>query len=295
MIRKIFAVIMFALLLVPFNAYAKSVTVISMGADKAGDEAVAIEKMNRNAAAHCLAFIIPPSPNPDSDFVKIIRAHYKEVTSGAKVAAKKKDGPVVVVTGEVTVDFTKLREIVKREIKGVQNMDENVDEQTAFFVRITGVNNEQLKMRAYQDVLDTYHFVFENLGFNRTDEDVVNIVFGGDANEKFLDYCMRVNSYIENGDAGNIVYAVIGEIALDKLSEGTTGIMWESTARLQARCYKENPTSDGMTGEVIFQFDDDYKLKGRDDNVAFFAMRKAALNSSRALAEHTLDYWKNHR
>ena len=58
----------------------------------------------------------------------------------------------------------------------------------------------------------------------------------------------------------------------------------------QARNYGSNEVG----GTLIFQFDDDYKLKGRDDNVAFFALRKAALNSSRALAEHTLDYWKKH-
>ena len=288
--KKFFAAILFVVMFIPAVVLAKPVTVLSMGFDKAGDEAKAVERMCMAAAGHSLAFIIPPDPTPESDFSKIVKGHYKEVTSNANIAAKRKDGNAIIVTGEVTVDFDKLRQIVRSQIKGLQ--EANTDDRTAFFVRITGINNPSLKSRAYGDVLQTYQYVFENLGFKNTDEDVVNIVNGGPADESFIDYCKRVNDVVEND--GTIGYAVIGEIALEKLSEGATGIMWGSTARLQARRYDSKPSGDGLTGVLIFQFDDDYKLKGKDDNVAFFALRKAAMNSSRALAEHTLDYWKNH-
>lgn len=288
--RKLISVILFLVMMVPIGALAKSLTVISMGADKAGNEKAALDKMYLNAAAHGLAFIIQPNAEPDSDFVKIVKAHYREVTSDAKVLAKRNDGAAILLTGEVTVDFDKLRQIVRSQIRGLQ--EAATEDNAAFFVRIVGVGDEDLKARAYQDVLTTYQFVFENLGFKNADEDVVAVVNGGAAGESFENYCRRVNSIVEND--GNIGYAVIGEIALAKLSEGATGITWESTARLQARRYDTNPSGNGLSGVVIFQFDDDYKLKGKDNNVAFFALRKAAINSSRTLAEHTLDYWKNH-
>lgn len=288
--KKFFAVILFLLMMIPFAAFAKPVTSIAMGPDRNGDEATAIDRMKMAGVGHALSFIIPPNTDPNSDFTQIIRTHYKEVVTNVNVLAKRKDGSAIFVTGEVTVDFDKLSEIVRKQIKGLQY--ENIDDMAAFFVRIVGVDDENLKSIAYQDVLNTYHFVFESLGFKNIDEDVVKIVNGGSADESFGDYCKRVNEEVEND--GSIGYAVIGEIALNKLSEGATGITLESTARLQARRYDSNPGGDGLTGTVIFQFDDDYKLKGRDDNVAFFALRKAALNSSRALSEHTLDYWKNH-
>ena len=288
--KKIIAAILFVLMFIPVVVLAKPLNVLSIGADKSGNEAAAIDKMCQAAAGHSLAFIIQPNTDPNSDFIKIIKAHYKEVTSNAKVVAKRKDGTVVIVTGEVTVDFDKLRQIVRSQIKGLQ--EANTDDEAAFFVRITGLDNAALYNRAYGDVLQTYQYVFENLGFKNTDEDVFTVVNGGPAGESFEDYCKRVNEFVEN--EGSIGYAVIGEIALDKLSEGATGIMWGSTAKLQARRYDTTPSGDSLIGTIIFQFDDDYKLKGKDDNVAFFALRKAAMNSSRALAEHTLDYWKNH-
>lgn len=288
--KKFLAVILLVILMIPVAAFAKPLTVISMGFDKGGDEKIAVDRLHMNAVGHALAFIIPPNPDPNSVFVRIVKTHFKELASNAKVLAKRNEGGTLFLTGEVTVDFDSLREIVKKENGNWQ--EANTDDQAAFFVRVTGVDNENLKQRAYQDVLSTYQFVFENLGFKNIDEDVSEIVNAGAADESFIDYCKRINEEVENN--GSIGYAVIGEIALNKLMEGETGTLWESTARMQARRYDSKTTGDGLEGVLIFQFDDDYKLKGRDDNVAFFALRKAALNSSRALAEHTLDYWKNH-
>ena len=256
-----------------------------MGMDKNGNETAAIDKMCLNAVGHSLAFIIPPNPDPDSDFVKIVKAHYKEVTSNAKVQAKRKDGTAIILVGEVTVDIDKLTEIVKTQISGLQF--EKIDEPTIFFVRITGVDNAEMKKKALGDTLQTYSAVFERLGFKVDDSDELmsELVSSPDA-ESFESFCMRMNE--EVGNTG-CTYAVIGEITLEKESEGITGIVWKSTARLQARVY-----GDSTNGTSIFQFDDDYQLKGKSDNVAFFALRKAAMNSARALAEHTLDYWKNH-
>ena len=287
--KKFFAVVLF-LLIIPCAVFAKPVTVISMGFDKGGNEAAAVNRLKMAAAGHCLAFIIPPNPDPESDFVKIVKNHYAEVVSNVNIVSKRTEGTNIFLTGEATVDFDKLRQIVRTEIKSWQ--ETNTDDTAAFFVRIVGVNNSELKLRAYQDVLTTYQFVFENLGFKNLDEDVSELVNSGSADESFIDYCKRVNEEIEND--GSIGYAVIGEITLSKLSEGVTGIVWGSTARLQARRYDSKTSGDGLTGTLIFQFDDDYKLKGKSDNIAFFALRKAALNSSRALAEHTLDYWQNH-
>ena len=284
--KKIFALILFALLIIPVVSFAKPLTVISLGADKDGNENAAVEKMRMAATGHALAFIIPPNLDPNSDFVKIVKENYKSVTSSPKVSARKKDGSGIRITGEVTVDFDKLREIVRSKISGLQF--ENIDETTVFFVRITGVNDLNLKQKAFGDVLQTYATVFENLGFKvESSDELISEMLASPDSESFESFCRRMNE--EAGNTG-CMYAVIGEIALDKTSEGETGIMWQSTARLQARRYGSN----AVGGTLIFQFDDDYKLKGRDDNVAFFALRKAALNSSRALAEHTLDYWKKH-
>ena len=288
--KKFLTLIIFVVLLIPSMAFARPLNFVSMGADKNGNEKVAVDRMYLNATAHALGFIIPMNPDPNSDFVKIVKAHYKDVAINSKIIAKRKDGAAILVTGEVTVDFEKLRQIVRSQIHSLQ--EANTDEMTAFFVRISGIENDSLSAHAYQDVLTTYQFVFENLGFKSTDEDTFDIVSGGLANESFEDYCRRVNSELEND--GRFGYAVIGEINLNKVSEGATGVMWESTARLQARKYDSKPAGDGLAGTLIFQFDDDYKLKGKTNNIAFLALRKAALNSSRALAEHTLDYWKNH-
>ena len=163
----------------------------------------------------------------------------------------------------------------------------NTDDKAMFLVRIVGIENPQMLMRAYGDVLQTYQMVFENLGFKvDAPDELIEQLVSSPTNEDFTSYCRRMND-----EAGNVgcKYVVIGEIFLERAAEGETGITWKSTARLQARDF-----GNSANGTIIFQFDDDYKLRGKDDNVAFFALRKAAINSSRALAEHTLAYWKNH-
>ena len=282
--KKIFMLSLLILLMIPAMVFAKPLNVISMGVDRSGNETAAMDKMCLNAAGHSLAFIIPPNTDPNSEFVKIVKTYYKDVTSNVKVQAKKKDGSVIILTGEVTVDFDKLRDIVHAQIKNFQ--EANTDDRAMFLVRIVGIENSQLLMRAYGDVLQTYGMVFENLGFkvDATDELITQLI-SSPANEDFASYCRRMND-----EAGNVgcKYVVIGEIFLEKASEGETGVIWKSTARLQARDF-----GNSTDGTIIFQFDDDYKLRGKDDNVAFFALRKAAMNSSRALAEHTLAHWKS--
>ena len=91
---------------------------------------------------------------------------------------------------------------------------------------------------------------------------------------------IELREKVTNADSAQNAQASQAELA-----ETEMGVTWGSTAHLQAIDFTGSDA-------VIFRFDDDYKLNGRDEKVGLFAMRKAALNSSRALAEHTLDYWK---
>ena len=269
--------------MLPGLAFAKPLEVTSVGFDKNGNEAAAIDKMCMAAAGHTLAFIIPPSREPDSDFIKIIKAHYKDVTSNPRVIHTKRDGSVIVTTGKVTVDFDLLRSIVRSEIKGVQN--ENTDAVACFLIRVTGIDNPQMLRSAYGDILQTYGAVFENLGFKvKAGDEVTAEVMRNPPGESFDAFCNRVGSAAKENV--EITYAIIGEISVNKLAETPMGVTWGSIARLQAVDFTGSD-------KVIFQFDDDYKLNGKDEKVGMFAMRKAALNSSRALAEHTLAYWKS--
>ena len=195
-----------------------------------------------------------------------------------------KDGGVIVATGKVTVDFDSLKRIVRSEIRGFQN--ENTDAVACFLIRVTGIDNAQMQRSAYGDVLQTYEAVFDNLGFKvKAGEEVTPEVMKNPAGESFEAFCNRVSSAAK--EDVEITYAVIGEISANKLAETEMGVTWGSTARLQAVDFTGSDA-------VIFQFADDYKLNGKDEKVGMFAMRKAALNSSRALAEHTLAYWKSH-
>ena len=280
--RKVMFAAVLLVLLLPSLALAKPLDVTSVGFDKGGSEAAAVDKMCMAAAGHTLAFIIPPSREPDSDFIRIIKAHYKEVTSNPRVLHTKKDGGAVVTTGKVIVDFDRLKSIVRTEIKGFQN--ENTDAVACFLIRVTGIDNPQMLRSAYGDVLQTYEAVFDNLGFKvKAGEAVTPEVLKNLTGESFEAYCQRVGNAAKEDI--EITYAVIGEISVAKLAETEMGVTWESTAHLQAVDFTGSDA-------VIFRFDDDYKLSGRDEKVGLFAMRKAALNSSRALAEHTLDYWK---
>ena len=281
--KWLFGIVMLVLML-PGLAFAKPLEVTSVGFDKGGNEAAAVDKMCMAAAGHTLAFIIPPSREPDSDFIRIVKAHYKEVTSNPRVFHTKNDGGVIVATGKVTVDFDSLKRIVRSEIRGFQN--ENTDAVACFLIRVTGIDNAQMQRSAYGDVLQTYEAVFDNLGFKvKAGEEVTPEVMKNPAGESFEAFCNRVSSAAK--EDVEITYAVIGEISVNKLAETEMGVTWGSTARLQAVDFTGSDA-------VIFQFADDYKLNGKDEKVGMFAMRKAALNSSRALAEHTLAYWKSH-
>ena len=282
-VRRILLAAAFFLLLLNDAALAKPMEVMAVGFDRDGNEAAAIERMCMAAAGHSLAFIIPPSREPESDFVRMVKTHYKEVTANPQIK-QRKNGPPLVVTGFVTVDFDRLKAIVRSEIKGVQN--ENTDAAACFLIRVRGIDNPQQLRHAYGDIIQTYSAVFENLGFKvNTGEEITSEVLKNPAGESFVDYCRRVSEAAK--DDVEITYAIVGEISVEKLSESPAGITWGSSAHLQARDFtREN-------GEkVIFDFSDDYKLKGRSETAGFFAMRKAAMNSSRALAEHTLAYWK---
>lgn len=270
------------LLMFQGTALARPMDVLSVGFDKGGNEASAVEKMRMAATGHSLAFIIPPSQDPNSDFVRIVKAHYQEVTSNPRVLHRKNEGALV-VTGQVIVDWDSLKAIVRKEIRGYQ--EENADAAACFLIRVTGINDPQQLRRAYGDILQTYGAVFENLGFKvEVGEEVTAEMMKNPTGESYEAYCDRVSAAARE-DIG-ITYAVIGEIAVNKLSETDMGITWGSTAHLQARDFT------APDERVIFDFADDYKLKGKGELMGLFAMRKAAMNSSRALAEHTLAYWK---
>ncbi|SFW35753.1 hypothetical protein [Selenomonas ruminantium] len=283
-VRRILLATVFFLLLLPRGVWAKPMDVMAVGFDKGGNEAVAVERMCMAATGHSLAFIIPPSQDPSSDFVRLIKAHYKEVTSNPQIK-QRKNGPPLVVTGFVTVDFDRLKAIVRTEIKGIQN--ENTDAATCFLIRVQGIDNPQQLRHAYGDIIQTYSAVFENLGFRvKAGEEVTPEVLKNPPGESFEDFCRRVSEAAK--EDVEITYAIVGEISVEKLAESPAGITWGSSAHLQARDFT---SADGE--KIIFDFGDDYKLKGRGELAGFFAMRKAAMNSSRALAEHTLAYWKS--
>ncbi len=281
--KKIFPLLMLILLLLAETVWAKPMEVMAVGFDKSGDEKAAIEKMCMAATGHSLAFVIPPNQDPNSDFVRIIKNHYKEVSSNPRVQHKKNE-EALIVTGMVTVDFDRLKAIVREEIKGYQQ--ENTDAVACFLIRVKGITNPQQLRHAYGDILQTYGAVFENLGFKvKAGEEVTNEVLKNQPGETFDDYCKRVSAAAREDI--EITYAIVGEISVEKIAESAMGVTYDSNAKLQARDFT---VADGE--KVIFQFDDDYKLKGKDELIGMFAMRKAAMNSSRALAEHTLAYWK---
>lgn len=281
--RRILVLISFGMILLSGMVFAKPMDIMAVGFDKDGNENMAVERMCMAAAGHSLAFIIPPSQEPGSDFVRLIKSHYKEVTSNPQIK-NKKNGPPMVITGYVTVDFDRLKSIVRTEIKGVQN--DNTDAEACFLIRVKGIDNPQQLRHAYGDIIQTYSAVFENLGFKvKAGEEVTPEVLRMPVGESFEDYCRRVSEAAKE-DVG-ITYAIVGEISVEKLAESPAGITWGSSAHLQARDFTAGDD------KVIFDFGDDYKLKGKGEMVGFFAMRKAAMNSSRALAEHTLAYWKS--
>ena len=272
---RILALISLMIALFSSTVFAKPMDIMAVGVDKDGNENMAIERMCMAAAGHSLAFIIPPSQDPNSDFVRLIKSHYKEVTSNPQIK-NKKNGPPLVVTGYVTVDFDRLKSIVRTEIKGVQN--DNTDAAACFLIRVKGIDNPQQLRHAYGDIIQTYSAVFENLGFKvKAGEEVTPEVLKASSEESFDDYCRRVSEAAK--EDVEITYAIVGEISVEKMAESPAGITWGSSAHLQAR--------DFTTGgdKIIFDFGDDYKLKGRGELIGFFAMRKAAMNSSRALAE----------
>lgn len=282
--KRILPLIMAILFLASGIGMAKSMDVMAVGFDKTGNEQAAVERMCKAAMGHCLAFVIPPSKDPNSDFVRLIRTRYQEVASNPRVMHKKNDG-VLVVSGVVTVDFDKLKDIVRTDIKGYQS--ENTDAVACFLIRVQGIDNPQQLRHAYGDIIQTYGAVFENMGFKvKVGDEVTPEVLKHPPGESYDDYCKRVVAAAREDP--EITYAIVGEIAVGKISESALGCTYGSNAKLQARDFTKD---DGE--KVIFQFEDDYKLKGKDELIGMFAMRKAAMNSSRALAEHTLAYWKS--
>ena len=72
---RILALISLMIALFSSTVFAKPMDIMAVGVDKDGNENMAIERMCMAAAGHSLAFIIPPSQDPNSDFVRLIKSH----------------------------------------------------------------------------------------------------------------------------------------------------------------------------------------------------------------------------
>lgn len=257
----------------------------------------AIENAKQKAVKKAVARFIAPSEDPHSLYQKTIANYPKYVKENVNILKTQKINSKLVVFCDLTVDFGAIQEDINREISKYQEREQNKDDNAVFLIRVTGLphlNGEENKIPVM--VLHDYGMAFSRYGFESLGSDVGGNVYQimADSAKSFsavggyTEYRGEViKSLLENVE---VTFAVIGEIKLLNQSVNASGNY------VEAECVVEvvKPKFDGSGVEVIGKFNDSYTVNARDEKeAAAIVCKKAAVNSSKYLAEITYNYWQS--
>lgn len=250
------------------------------GESQAGNEVQAEQDAVEKAVARVLSRIL--LPNEQQALYRDVLQKSSQFAGKMKVLQRREDGKSLYVLGQVPVDVDRLRAYVKQQGRAQQK--KNDASEACFIVRIQGddtaqsLENQQTVQRVFNDTL-------EGIGF-QVDKSDEGIMFARQLAGLDRDaFIPQMKQKVQN-DFIDVTLAVIGEINILPSAGGTHR---EADVYLKAF----DMVADGR---MVADFVDHYAIQGADAQQAMkLICYKAALNSSRVLADRILSYWQEYK
>ena len=255
----------------PAEAGAEPVMITVCGESKNGDAAAAEVHAQKLAVGRVLSKIILPDRDPSSIFQAILN-DYKKYAGKMKVEKKRTHEGTLYLIGKVPVDAEALRKAAESSIGSKQ--ENHLDAEACFAIQVTGADDPA---KARLAATKTYQYVFDGLGLQATGADEVEHLLASGMSGAAL--AQRVMQ-----DHPEITSLVQGDIKLVEVNASAN--LWRAEIHITASDMLKN-------GQVYADFDDVYEIKAKNRAEAQeLLVQKSAYNSSRVIADRTLDYWR---
>lgn len=262
------------------SAEAAPLMVRVCGESQVGNEAQAEQDAVEKAVARVLSRIL--LPNEQQALYRDVLQKSSQFAGKMKVLQRREDGKSLYVLGQVPVDVDWLRAYVKQQGRAQQK--KNDASEACFIVRIQGddtaqsLENQQTVQRVFNDTL-------EGIGFQVDKSDEGSMFARQLAGLDRDAFISQMKQKVQN-DFIDVTLAVIGEINILPSAGGTHR---EADVYLKAF----DMVADGR---MVADFVDHYAIQGADAQQAMkLICYKAALNSSRVLADRILSYWQEYK
>lgn len=264
------------------------VEVTANGVSKSGSEAQALEAARRSAVYKVLSHMIPPSKDPNSDFVRVLE-QYPRFVRDKKIHKREKrsDGSLLIILDAI-VDAQSIEDSFSTGVNKKQNSINNEDMRAAFVVRAVPYN-ENGNYGRYDDIIrSAFNNNFQKLGFYTDNPDDMTIAMESVKNYPLSMYNQAMISALDTHGI-LLTYAIIGEIRMTDLRQETGGAYGKAQVSLIAVDAMNNK-------QIIGRFDEDYIGQGINmADAEEMTLRKAAIDASEKIARITLDNWNKHR
>lgn len=269
-------------------------TALTLGGEEVAKDN-AFKDAQHRAVAKATARFLTPSPAKDSPYQKIVSNYGKYLAGKIKVVKKQKTNGKYMLFCDVPVNFALIDADIKSFVSEKQNSEKNELDEAVFLVRVVGLDDADAIQKIPFKVLLDYEHAFKELGFAAQGADL-----SGSAAKNMLTAVNAIGKNIVSYDEYRqvmlkslrehmmeVTLAVLGEIRVTKV------LQMESSVYAEVECLVESIAigDDGI--KVIGEHKEMFNANRPDKKTAVsFAIQKAAVNSSRNLANMTLNYWK---
>ena len=220
---------------------------------------------------------LPSSDEPGSIFQTILGS-FLECTSKPSIKQKGKDGGKVYLIGTVSVDRTKLEDMIKEMVQPMLNTDKSV----CFFIRAQGATDESRLGAYHKRISEVCGDTFQRRGFQTSVEDTVMREMGQYSAMPYEEFCRAMLQKIRR-DYPEVTVAIIGEIAVAPGVSDGTGFAKKGDVRIRA--------VDLASGMTVADFKELYQVKRRtEDEASLMLLEKCASEASETLAGKVMVY-----
>lgn len=272
-------------------------TALNLGGESIAKEN-AIKDAKIKAVSKVTARFVAPTPGKDSLYQRIVANYDKYIAGDIKVVKKEKISGKYLLYCNVPVNGTLIDADLKKIVSAVQNSEAHELDEAVFLVRLSGLNKGDDVGKLPVSVLNDYAHAFAEFGFKVKGNDltgnalhsmlaVVNAV--GQNTPNYMDYRNVMLKSLRE-DMVDVTLAVLGEIKLAKVTEMADGVYAE------ADCIVESIGIGGEGIHVVGEYTEKFNATrpNRREAIAV-VVKKAAVNTSKNLANVTLNYWKQNR
>lgn len=252
----------------------------------------ALENAKEKAVKKALARFLSSGDDPESLYQRIACDYQKYILSKVTIVKETVAGNKLYLISLVDVDFGKLegdlRTAVKKEQEIVQSAlcpEEKPGDTVFFFVRTTGISDLSEEHSAQAKILQNYEESFRAKGFVTANEDRTNAVLQKYEKLPYEKFISSLETDI-NANEQDVLLAIIGQIDVLLKNKDNIGCTFSGVVHVQGY--------DFVKKAIIAEYSDQYTLRCETEQEAkALILKKAAENSSKALAAQTLAYWKN--